>query len=154
MKNVFLIFIFLLGIGIHNSIKCQDRGYGLGIMLGEPSGLNAKYWLDSKKALDFGLAYSFVTGNGTMAIHCDYVFHNNDLIDASVKVPVYYGFGARVRIGSNDNSSFGARGVLGILYQLQTEPVDIFAEAAPVFNLFPKTTLHLDIAIGARYFFR
>ncbi|KAF0149737.1 MAG: hypothetical protein FD143_2718 [Ignavibacteria bacterium] len=150
MKKSFLIFVVLVGFGIINSVRSQEEGYGFGIMLGEPTGLSAKYWLDGKKALNFGLAYSFVTNANALAVHCDYVFHNNNL----VTLPVYYGFGARIRAGGNDNSFLGARGVVGVLYQFPKEPVDVFAEVAPVFNLFPKTTLHIDIAIGTRYFFR
>src|SRR5690242_4684738 len=49
-----------------------ERPLGLGVMLGEPTGLNAKYWLSDTRALQFGLAYSF--GN-YMALLGDYLFH-------------------------------------------------------------------------------
>ncbi|MEW6652973.1 MAG: hypothetical protein AB1394_05820 [Bacteroidota bacterium] len=154
MRKFFLLCVLLVSFGTAGSVKSQVSGYGFGIILGEPTGLSAKYWLDGRKALNFGLAYSFVTNANALALHCDYVIHNNNLFDTKVTLPVYYGFGARIRAGNNDNSSLGARGVVGILYQFTNAHVDAFAEAAPVFNLFPKTTLHIDIAIGARYFFR
>lgn len=154
MRKAFLLFTLFFYCGIYTNVSGQERGFGAGIMLGEPTGLSAKYWLDDKNALDFGLAYSFATKNNSMAIHCDYIFHNYDLIDSDIKIPVYYGFGARLRVDGTNNNSLGARGVAGLLYHLPKESVDVFFEVAPAFILFPKTAFNLDIAIGIRYFFR
>jgi len=133
--------------------KAQNKEFGLGVMLGEPTGFSAKYWLSEDKALDFGLAYSFVKSVSALSVHCDYVHHDFDLIKSKYQVPVYYGFGARLRVGSDENQ-LGARGVVGIVYIDKEHPFDVFLELAPVFNLFPKTSLQIDLALGARYYFR
>ena len=50
-------------------------------------------------------------------------------------------------------NTLGARGVIGLLWMHHSLPLDAFIELAPVFNLFPETSLHLDFAIGGRYYF-
>lgn len=132
----------------------QENGFGLGIMIGEPTGFSGKYWLDNEHAFDFGLAYSFVHPNKTFSFHCDYLFHEQNVIKSEFRFPVYYGFGARIHFGNKDGNTLGARGVIGILWMSESLSIDAFIELAPVFNLFPETSLHLDFAVGARYYFR
>ncbi|KAF0139338.1 MAG: hypothetical protein FD122_3332 [Stygiobacter sp.] len=154
MRKIFLLTIILINFSTLTSVKAQDKGFGLGVIIGEPTGLSAKYWLDENKALNFGLAYSFVQSVNALSVHCDYIYHNYDVIKSDLRIPVYYGFGARFRVGNDSKNALGARGVLGILYLDEQYPFDVFAEIAPVFNLFPKTSLQVDLAIGARYYFR
>ncbi len=151
-KNSFYI-ILLFSVIFIGSGRAQNKEFGLGVMLGEPTGFSAKYWLSDNKALDFGLAYSFVKSVSALSVHCDYVHHDFDLIKNKFQIPVYYGFGARLRVGSDENQ-LGARGVVGIVYIDEEHPFDVFLELAPVFNLFPKTSLQIDLALGARYYFR
>ena len=99
------------------------------------------------------LAYSFLDDNKSFAFHANYLYHLNGIIDKHYKMPLYYGFGVRLRLRENKDNSFGIRGVIGLIIYLREAPVDIFFEAAPVFRLLPDTNIDFDIAIGARYFF-
>lgn len=132
----------------------QDKGFGFGGMIGEPTGLSAKYWLNDINALDFGLAYSFVRSNSAISLHADYIYHAFDVIKSNYRIPLYYGFGARLRFVNNADNSLGARGVIGLAWLSDQAPFDVFVEVVPVFNLFPSTALNLDAAIGARYYFK
>jgi len=147
---VILLILFFLGIKING----QDKGFGAGVMIGEPTGLSAKYWLDDDNALDFGLAYSFVRSNSALSMHADYIYHAFDVIKSNYRIPLYYGFGARIRLVNDADNSLGARGVIGIAWLSDEAPFDVFFEVVPVFNLFPETALNLDAAIGARYYFK
>jgi hypothetical protein len=153
MRKVFTIFIvaFLL-IGIKS--YGQDKGVGIGAMIGEPTGLSAKYWLNDINALDFGLAYSFVRNNSAVSLHADYIYHAFDVIKSNYRIPLYYGFGARLRFVNGADNSLGARGIIGLAWLNDQSPFDVFFEVVPVFNLFPSTSLNLDAALGARYYFR
>ncbi len=154
MRIKYLLITALILISISSSKNySQNKGFGLGVMIGEPTGLSGKYWLDETHAVDFGLAYSFVHPEKTFSLHADYLFHNDSFIHSTERLPVYYGIGARVHLGKNDGSTIGARGVAGIVWMPGSVPIDIFIELAPVFNLFPETSLHLDFAIGGRYYF-
>lgn len=149
----FIISVIVLLSFTAIKVYSQDKGFGLGVILGEPTGLSGKYWLDESHAVDFGFAYSFVHPNNTLSIHADYLFHRFDLIRSEVPFPVYYGFGGRVHLGNKDGNTLGARGVIGVLWMHPIVPIDVFVELAPVFNLFPETSLHFDLAIGGRYYF-
>lgn len=153
MKKLFLSLSFLLIILI-NTTNAQDKGFGLGVMIGEPTGFSAKYWTSSSNALDFGLAYSFVQKFSALSIHADYLYHAFDVIKSDYRLPVYYGFGARIRFVNNSDNALGARGVVGIAWLNNKLPLDVFFEVVPVFNLIPSTSLNLDIALGARYYFQ
>ena len=151
MKRLFPIIVLVILFFSINSYG-QDKGFGIGVMIGEPTGLSAKYWLNDVNALDFGLAYSFVRKNSAVSLHADYLYHAFDIIKSNYRIPIYYGFGARLRLVSGDDNALGARGVIGVAWLSDRAPFDVFLEVVPVFNLFPSTSLNLDAAIGARYY--
>jgi hypothetical protein len=151
MKKLSFLFFFLFIIS--RLTLAQDNGFGIGVILGEPTGLSGKYWSSADKAIDFGIAYSFVSKNSTLSLHADYLYHAFDAIKSSERFPIYYGFGARLRLIKGTENMLGARGVIGIAWLSNKIPIDAFIELVPVFNLFPSTSLNLDLAVGARYFF-
>jgi hypothetical protein len=153
MKRI-LPFFFAAFLFTSANISGQDKGFGLGIMIGEPTGLSAKYWLGAENALDFGLAYSFIRKKSALSLHADYLFHNYDLIKSAERFPVYYGFGGRLHAVSGGSAWLGARGVAGIAWLSRELPIDVFLEVAPIFNILPETSLHFDVALGARYYFQ
>jgi len=59
MKN-FLMFgmVFGLIIILAKPISAQDHGFGIGLILGEPTGVSAKLWTSNQNALDVGLGVS------------------------------------------------------------------------------------------------
>ncbi|MFA3783728.1 hypothetical protein ABRY23_11765 [Melioribacteraceae bacterium 4301-Me] len=150
------VFIILSSLFILCSIKItgQEKGTGIGLIIGEPTGLIGKYWLNEINAVDLALAYSFVGKNSSVSIHSDYLYHKFDIFPSEEKFVLYYGFGVRIRFVNNDKNSLGARGLAGLSWFNKEYPIDIFLEAAPVFTLLPSTALNLDLSIGARYFFR
>lgn len=154
MKLRSILFMLTFSAVFSLTMKAQDKNWGLGIMLGEPTGLSAKYWLNETNALDFGLGYPLTYSNSSVSLHADYLYHLPDAIKSIYRFPVYYGFGVRMIFVDQGDNTLGARGVAGIAWLSDDYPIDVFLEAAPVFVLFPKTALHLDIAIGARYYFK
>jgi len=151
-KRYFYLLCFASTVLQSTAVFSQDRGLGLGVMLGEPTGFSGKYWLNQENAVDFGLDDSFVHAHNALSIHGDYLFHLFDLIKSDYRQPDYYGFGGRIHLSSKDVPYIGARGVAGIEWIPGNLPVDIFFEVAPVFNIFAETSLQLDIAIGCRYY--
>lgn len=152
MKRLLGFTLFALMFISFSSLKAQENKFGLGVMLGAPTGFSGKYWLNEENALDFGLAYSFVETNNALSIHADYLYHDARWFPRFDRLDFYYGFGARIR-SNNDQTSLGIRGVAGLALMLKEAPVDIFIEIAPVFKLIPSTALNMDAAIGARYYF-
>ena len=68
VRKFSFIIILLFSLTTLN-IYSQDKGFGLGVILGEPTGFSGKYWVDQDHAFDFGLAYSFVHPNQIFLIH-------------------------------------------------------------------------------------
>ena len=150
-RNIF--FVTTVIILITNHSFSQNKGFGLGVILGEPTGVSAKSWMSSTTAIDAALAWSFVD-KGALHIHADYLFHNFQLIslEGKSKLPVYYGIGARIKFG-DDDTRLAVRIPVGIDYLFGDAPVDIFLEVVPMLELIPKTKFQFNAALGARYFF-
>jgi len=133
------------------NISGPAGGFGLGIMLGEPTGISLKSWLSKTNAWDGGIAWGFGEG-GALYIHGDYLWHKFNFIPVDEgNLPLYYGIGGRVLFA--DKSHLGVRGVVGLDYMFARAPVDIFLEIAPIFDLIPGTDFTVNGAIGVRYFF-
>ena len=151
MKRMKKIFLSLVLITLFFSIKAQDTGFGIGLYLGEPTGIGMKGWVASNGAIAGAIAWSFA-GNGHLHIHADYHRHSFKLIQVEKgKLPVYYGIGAKI-VFQND-PIFGARIPLGINYIFDDAPLDIFAEIVPGLELIPSTEFDLSGGVGIRYFF-
>ncbi len=151
MKKIILLMFFILVSA--SNLFAQDKGIGAGIIFGSPTGISGKYWIDKTNAVDAALGWDFIESASRLSFHCDYLFHNYSIIEAQIVVPVYYGFGLRMRFKSGEKGSTGIRGVIGASLYLKNQPIEIFAEAAPSFRLLPSTGLDFDAGFGARYYF-
>ena len=142
-------------------IRAADKGtFGIGIILGEPTGISAKLYLQDDQALQAGVGFAFV-GDGLHA-HVDYVFHPWILQSKeSFVLPVYIGPGVRLfnHEKGRDNHVFrlGIRAVAGLLFDFKNVPLDAFVEVAGViefgFSDGDGFGLNLNAAAGARYYF-
>lgn len=144
-----------------NLAIAQDRGFGIGIILGEPTGISAKTWLGHLSALDFAVAWSF-EGRNSLTLHADYLNHNFRLIKVDKgQLPFYYGIGGRIKFrdddnlpGQNDDTRLGVRIPVGLTYMFENVNLDLFVEIVPLLELVPETDFDLNAAIGVRYFFK
>jgi hypothetical protein len=149
MKKILFTFFF---ISLAFMVHAQDSGFGIGLYLGEPTGIGMKGWVAPNGAVAGAVAWSF-TGNGHLHLHADYHRHSFKLINVDQgKLPVYYGLGAKIVF--QDDPIFGARIPLGIHYIFGDAPLDIFAELVPGLELIPSTEFDLAGGVGIRYFFK
>src|SRR5262245_49852717 len=89
-----------------------SRKFGLGLMLGDPTGLTAKYWVAQKNALDFGIGFASYGyrardcwtdslgrvrcdryGYGHTSLNVDYLWHPSVLARGSVELDWHIGVG-------------------------------------------------------------
>lgn len=146
-KNILLAAVLLSTLCL--PARAQKGGdAGGGVVLGAPTGITGKLWLDGKQALDAGLGW-----NSELTVYGDYLWHVWDLLPqpSQGKLPVYLGLGMQGRM--YHEAEFGLRTVAGIAYWLPRDPVEIFAEIVPVFHLTRATGFGVDGAIGVRYYF-
>lgn len=154
MKSFYIILIGIMVLfGISSYALGQDRGLGVGILIGEPTGFSVKGWVNSTNAIDAGIAWSFERET-SFHVHADYLWHSFDVFKTSERIPLYYGIGGRIKTGKHADARFGVRVVVGIGYIFRDAPFDLFFEAAPIVDVAPTTELQGNIGLGARFFFR
>ncbi|OFY57387.1 MAG: hypothetical protein A2Y87_06900, partial [Bacteroidetes bacterium RBG_13_46_8] len=139
--------VFLLSLPV-TRLYAQNGGTGLGIIMGEPSGISFKTWISGRSAIDAGLAWSFYAG--AYHSHADYLWHNFMLFrlgEGKGKLPLYMGVGGRVKVSGKD-VLLGARVPIGLTYIFPGDRFDIFLEAVPVLNLIPGTGFDLNAGAG------
>ncbi len=146
-----LVSMVLFGVCIvGGSLWAQDKGSGLGLIVGEPTGISGKFWNGATTAFDLALAWS-LRNDDRVVIHGDYLWHDFSLISIRRgKLPIYYGIGAV--LGLNDDVTLGLRVPIGITYLFPKAPVDIFFELSPGLRLVPATRFRIGAALGARYY--
>jgi hypothetical protein len=125
---------------------------GVGVSLGNPTGLSAKRWLSSTRAVDAGAGFSY--GNHTnFSLHSDYLLHNQSAfyLNDVHALDLYYGIGARMEFA--DDIEIGVRVPVGLAHQMEDAKADIFAEVAPVVDFISRTGVELHLLFGSRYYF-
>ena len=153
-----------------NNAWGRGGNFGLGIMLGDPNAITARYDMDSVRAIQGGL--SFFYSNWTMAYvdglyKFEGAFGRNNAFFA--QTTPYIGLGgvfvfsnyARYEsrrdryFSTSDNSSFafGLRVPLGMEWRPVTAPIGVFLELAPGLTILPGTFGFMQIGIGARFYF-
>ncbi|MFC1650857.1 hypothetical protein ACFL2X_04750 [Candidatus Latescibacterota bacterium] len=150
------LIALLIIAGISSQAFCQDKKYGIGVMLGEPTGFSAKVWRDKNVAYNGGVAWSLIDDKHFNA-HSDVLWHNWKVLDDAFEIddtgrlPLYYGIGGRIK--SDNETRVGMRFVVGTSFIFSYAPFDIFFELAPVMDIIPKTELDLNVSFGGRFLF-
>lgn len=149
-----------------DSSRGADKGtLGVGIVLGEPTGITAKLYLKDDQAIQAAVGSAFIGGG--LQIHGDYVWHPYVLQSRpSFVLPVYVGPGVRLidytngrdaNGQSNSSIALGVRGVGGLLFDFKNVPLDAFIEIAAVLEYEFRTGagfgIKLNLGAGVRYYF-
>lgn len=127
--------------------------FGLGALVGEPTGLGGKVWLTDKTAVDVGMGWAFADPDG-FQLHSDFLFHLFDLFHTdSGELSLYLGAGGRVKFVDQGDNRAGIRAPVGVSYFLPSSRWEVFGEVVPVIDLAPDTRLRWNGGIGFRYYF-
>ncbi len=154
-----------------------NKTFGLGLELGDIVGITGKLFVTGNQAIDFGIGdlyecyYIYGCNNGGLHIYADYLFHPLVLTRADAfELPFYVGAGLRFwdfgygcdRFGNCTNANaFGIRVPLGLDFDFNNVPLDIFVQLVPTLDFFrdyngPNTHnvgLDFDFSVGVRYWF-
>lgn len=139
-----------------------NKQFGIGLMVGAPTGLTGKYFFSRDTALDFGLGGIRGWSNRDgYHLHLDILWHPAVLINARPFVmPFYVGVGGRIFDYDDDNDiddlALGLRVPFGIAFDFNNVPLDIFLEAVFVFDVVGRGSGrdYLNGAVGIRYYFQ
>lgn len=156
MKTKLFALLFILSFTIISTSQAQDRGFGIGAIIGTPDGVSLKNWVSENTALAGAVSFSIGENSSTFYTHIDYLYHQrySDLEWEIGYLTYYYGGGARVfwqEIGP-DNTFFALRLPAGFNFNLTDMPIDFFFELAPTFNVAPDFNFVFNGGIGFRYF--
>lgn len=146
-----LLLLQLLAFPPEVTAQQGRGGPGLGIILGEPTGLSLKTSL-GRNALDAAAAWSF-EGNGYLHLHGDILFHSWNTRSLRVEegqLGFVYGIGGRVILRDND-PRMGIRVPLGLSYLIGNTPLEVFGELAPILDLTPNSRFSVNGGLGLRY---
>lgn len=150
------ILIFVRsGDCVQESGPANSGPLGLGLMVGSPTGLTGKYWLNSAKALALGAGFPF-SNEVKFNFHVDYLWHFPLNVQVPGKLPFYLGIGGRIRAVEKPKESttdFGIRLPLGFEFIAKRMPFDFFVELTPVIVLAPQGEFSVEGGIGGRFRF-
>jgi hypothetical protein len=155
--------VSLLGLSRVASAQVEAHKFGLGVIIGSPTGLSVKYEITDKEAVDAALGGSFL-GESGVQLHADFLLqpvHLFDDEDGVFSLPLYFGIGMRFLDESRPNMSNGVRlGVrvpVGLAFEFHHIPLDVFVEVALVVDFLrpsgDKFGADLNAGIGVRYWF-
>lgn len=150
-----------------------NKTFGLGLELGEPTGLTGKYFFSDRAALDFGLGYiyeHYYYGDG-LHLYADLLVHPVSLAsNPTFELPFYVGGGIRFwdfdycyqgRCGYGA-SAVGLRIPLGIAFDFNNAPLDIFIQIVPTidfvsgdyYDRYDRSYITFDFSVGLRFWFK
>lgn len=177
------IFILLAALALFAGARTANAGtevgyarkFGLGVVIGDPTGLSAKLWIAPTNALDFGLGFwgygfndrcyrddngntvcdHFSYHNGT--INVDYLWQSN-IIRGTAQLDWHVGVGGRLNFygGGCAHDCFAAAGRAPIGLDLMfNNPnfLEVFFEIAPAFYVVPGFGFDIEGGLGVRFYF-
>ncbi len=163
IKQFLLVFALLSFPVSASAFDTAKHPFGLGIQLGDPTAITAKYYLDRNWAIQGGLGSLYWSGLG---IYADLLYTLPDAVKTNTKaftLPVFFGAGAKVgghmvcplvRFNNRDgcylDPYFGVRIPVGAAIHLAETPLELQLEIAPEVGYFH---LGLDAGLALRYYF-
>lgn len=130
----------------------QGGDFGLGIIIGEPTGICFKYFVSQDRAWAGAAAWSLSGDEKAAHLHADYLFHVSELASwDGGRSPFYAGVGARILF--RDETTVGVRIPVGVSWVFDEAPFDAFLEIAPMMDVAPDTDFDVAGGVGARFWF-
>ena len=156
--------VLLLIAASPSAARAQPAGgdFGLGIIIGDPTGLSGKGFVSETNAIDFAVGFGFIGGDH-LHVHADYLWHFDIKRWSSAQLDLHLGVGPKLGMHFHDDGpgrgrdddwvGIGARGPFGLTMRFFEAPFDIFVEIAAGLWIVPDPDFDLDAAIGGRFWF-
>lgn len=156
MKNFFLTFMaFVICVVFSSSSQSAGGSGGIGIILGDPTGLTYQHKMANDRFMDFYLAY---TWDDEWFVAGDYKFALRNVFPSNIPVTPYIGGGLFLHVEEEDKKhkddiAIGLRIPAGIEWKVPQAPFTVFAELVPGMKFVPSTDAEFQGGIGGRYNF-
>lgn len=168
MARTVRLLALLLVLGLWPSTASAGAGpggggnFGLGILLGSPTGINGKVFFSRDHAMDFGLGWGWA-GSSAFGVHADYLFHFTLARPRPFDLRLFVGVGGTFFIwgdrydkhwaGHAGRAGFGLRIPIGLAFHIRRVPIDPFFEVVPGIGFVPGVGAFVQGGIGIRYYF-
>lgn len=161
MRHRYAYITLLTCLFIISTCSAHSEGsFGLGLILGDPTGVSWKYHFHDRNAIDGAIGFSPFD---RMRIHVDYLWitrpFNEHNLSLSYGVGGVLGFGARHLVGGRGgfgyfthDASVAARIPVGLTYAIPRSPVELGIELAPLVIFGPVGGLGMDGGIFVRFY--
>jgi hypothetical protein len=141
------------------------KTWGLGAVVGSPTGLSVNYFLNETHTIHTTLAYN-LSGDKDLELGSHYTWRKNDLNIDSLKLGWFYGAGAMLTFRDHDNNNsrnhndnhdddidLGPSGTIGLFHEFTEVPLELFLKGNLTLNLIGNTDVDGDAMIGLHYNF-
>lgn len=152
--KIIIVFVFLINYCYgqrYSSENIDNRLFEIGAIIGEPTGLVFKFWVNPRSAVDLAAAWMF-ENKGHIEIHADYLYHPFYIGVPKGILPLYLGLGPSLKVGNGD-PFFGLRVPFGLEYFLPNAPLSLFGEVGPRVEIIPSTSVEAAGGVGIRFVF-
>ncbi len=159
MRSKYLFFLFL-GFGLCNfSAFAAKKQWGVGAVVGAPTGLSVNYFLDETRSIQSVAAFDF-DGRDEINLASHLTWWKRD-VDTPIK-PLFwfYGFGGEMVVidqshkkSHDKHFELGPSGTVGLFYPFKTVPTDVFLKSNLTLNIIETTNADLDLMLGLHYNF-
>lgn len=148
--NFRLILLSGLILVLTTNLLAKDRnGFGIGPVVGEPTGLNAQFYWDKNSAVDVTTAWSW---DNWLLVSVDFQMYDY-FMDMPREWKWSYGGGVYMNLANDDHedNALGIRVPLGLKYHFPYSIVDVWGEVAPGIELAPDTKFAFQGGIGLTF---
>jgi hypothetical protein len=150
-----LLTTLVFGIALAARATPARADFGIGLFLGDPTGLDLKIGLSNRSALDLLLGFNTFRDGRSGYGHLTYLVTPVVAHGDSVLVPVRLGIGAAL-YGNRNDLDFAIRAPLEIGLRLRRTPLEFYGEIALALAFFNDSNndLRLDVqgGLGFRLF--
>ena len=133
----------------------RAEAIGIGLFLGEPSGLDLKVGLSAKSSIDIVIGQTSFRENRTDYAHVTWLLTPFVARGRSVLVPFRIGIGAAAIGVVDDNAHAAVRVPLEIGFRFRRTPIEIYGEVAIKGVFVEEDFIRFDVdgGIGIRFYF-
>ncbi|MEX0769833.1 MAG: hypothetical protein WD035_03815 [Balneolaceae bacterium] len=157
MKNFILTVLLATSLLLvhQQTADAQERGFGVGAVIGTPDGLSYKAWVSEDAAVAGAVSFTISNNASSFYTHADFLMHKfYEELNWEVGT-LHYTYGGGVSMfwsDSTNDSIYGVRLPSGMGFIFTDVPVDMFFEIAPTIDVSPDFRFGFDGSLGFRFY--
>jgi hypothetical protein len=131
--------------------RAESGAFGLGLIVGQPTGITGAYELSDNTAIDAALGLDLFDDRD-FYLHVEFLYYLPTLVKGnSVELDAYLGIGGF--FVAHGDATFGARAPFGLSLSFSSVPLQLFLELSLRLFLVPDVDGDVRGAGGFRYYF-